>query len=515
MNPKIREKTMEAFASALPITIIVLVLSIILVPVELGTFVMFLAGAVMLIVGMGFFQLGAEMAMTPLGEGIGVTISKSSKTVIALVTSFVMGTIITLAEPDLQVLANQVPSIPNRVLIWTVAVGMGSLFSVAVVRIGRRIKLSNLLLVLYAIVIIFSFFVPSEFLAVSFDAGGVTTGPITVPFIMAMGVGMASVRSDKNASDDSFGLVAISSVGPIIAVLLLGIFYQPTGAEYASTELSTAVTTQDAAKEFLFAIPEYIEEVLISILPILGMFVIFQLISRRYRQRQIKRILVGFVYTFIGLVLFLTGVNVGFSQVGTVLGRDLASSNMKWLLVPVGMLIGYYIVKAEPAIQILNKQVSEVTNGVISAKQMNTCMSIGVSVSVGLSMLRVILGIPIQYILIPGYLIAIILSRFVPDIFVGIAFDSGGVASGPMTSTFLLPLSIGACEALGGNIMTDAFGVVALVALTPLIAVQLMGLSYKLKQRKAEKSALALEEPDVIVDFDEIIDFEEVEKDGE
>lgn len=245
------------------------------------------------------------------------------------------------------------------------------------------------------------------------------------------------------------------------------------------------------------------------------MFVIFQLISHRYRQRQIKRILVGFVYTFIGLVLFLKGVNVGFSQVGTVLGRDLASSNMKWLLVPVGMLIGYYIVKAEPAIQILNKQVADVTNGVVSAKLMNTCMSIGVSVSVGLSMLRVILGIPIQYILIPGYLIAIILSRFVPDIFVGIAFDSGGVASGPMTSTFLLPLSIGACEALGGNIMTDAFGVVALVALTPLIAVQLMGLSYKLKQQKAEKAALVLTEPDIIEDFDEIVEIEEVEENGE
>ncbi|MCD7784988.1 MAG: DUF1538 domain-containing protein [Oscillospiraceae bacterium] len=515
MNPKIREKTMEAFASVLPITIIVLVLSIVLVPVELGTFVMFLAGAVMLIVGMGFFQLGAEMAMTPLGEGIGVMISKSRNTVIAVVTSYIMGTIITLAEPDLQVLANQVPSIPNRILIWAVAVGMGSLFSVAVVRISKRIKLSNILFILYAIVIVLSFFVPSEFLAVSFDAGGVTTGPITVPFIMAMGVGMASIRSDKNASDDSFGLVAISSVGPIIAVLILGIFYKPTGSEYASTELSSAVTTQDAAKEFLFAIPEYIREVFISILPILGMFVVFQFISHRYRRTQIKRILVGFVYTFIGLVLFLTGVNVGFSQVGTVIGRDLASSDMKWLLIPVGMLIGYYIVKAEPAIQILNKQVSDVTNGVVSAKLMNTCMSIGVSVSVGLSMLRVILGIPIQYILIPGYIIAIVLSRFVPDIFVGIAFDSGGVASGPMTSTFLLPLSIGACEALGGNIMTDAFGVVALVALTPLIAVQLMGLSYKLKQKKAERAAIAITESDIIKDFDEIVDFEEVGKDGE
>ncbi|MDO5423753.1 MAG: DUF1538 domain-containing protein [Eubacteriales bacterium] len=507
MNQKIKEKTQEAFAAVLPITIIVLVLSVLLVPMELGTLVMFLAGAVMLVVGMGFFQLGAEMAMTPLGEGIGVAISKSGKTVIAVLVGFLMGTIITLAEPDLQVLANQVPSIPNEVLTWAVAVGVGIFFSLAILRILFHGNLSTLLIILYAILLVVSIFTPEDFLAVSFDAGGVTTGPITVPFIMAMGVGMASIRGDKGASDDSFGLVALSSIGPVLAVLILGCFYQPTEAAYEAAGVAEVVTTRDVARVFLTGIPHYAKEVLMSLLPILGVFLIFQFVSRRYRRRQMKQIFVGFGYTYLGLVLFLCGVNVGFSPVGSLMGSEIASKGWKWLLIPVGMLIGYYIVKAEPAIQILNRQVEDVTDGVVSSSQMNRCMSVGVSVSVGLAMLRILTGFPIYWILIPGYGIALLLSRTVPKIFVGIAFDSGGVASGPMTSTFLLPLSIGACEALGGNLMTDAFGVVALVAMTPLIAVQLMGLQYRWKMRKAEKAALtaavSLDDADVIVEIEE------------
>ena len=200
------------------------------------------------------------------------------------------------------------------------------------------------------------------------------------------------------------------------------------------------------------------------------------------------KVFIGFAYTYIGLVLFLCGVNVGFAPVGAYLGRELAALPYKWILVPIGALIGYYIVKAEPAIQVLNHQVESVTSGAISVKSMNRCMSIGVSISVGLAMLRVIAGIPIMWISVPGYVLALVLSRIVPKIFVGIAFDSGGVASGPMTSTFLLPLSIGTCEALDGNLMTDAFGVVALVALTPLIAIQLMGLIYQIKVQKMQKT---------------------------
>lgn len=505
MNVKLKEKIRESLSAVLPITGIVLMLSIFLIPMELGSVVMFLTGALMLIVGMGFFQLGAEMAMTPLGEGVGVQISKMKKLLTVLLTGFLMGVIITVSEPDLQVLAGQVPSVPNMVLIMTVAVGVGLFLALAIVRIRYKISLSMLLIVCYLALILVSMFVPKEFLAVAFDSGGVTTGPMTVPFIMAMGVGLASVRSDKNAANDSFGLVALSSVGPILAVLILGCFFKPTEAAYTLTDVATVVTTQDVARVFAQGLPLYAREVLLSLVPILWVFLIFQWLTHRYHGLQIKRIIVGFGYTYIGLVLFLCGANVGFAPVGAYLGKELAGLSLRWILVPIGALIGYYIVKAEPAIQVLNHQVEAVTNGAISVKMMNRCMQIGVAASVGLAMLRVLTGISIQWFVIPGYIIALVLSRMVPDIFIGIAFDSGGVASGPMTSTFLLPLSIGVCEALGGNLMTDAFGVVALVALTPLIAIQLMGLVYKLKTAKRTQTvptAIA-DDCDMIVDLEE------------
>lgn len=503
MNPKLKEKLMESLTAVLPITLIVLALSVVLVPMDVGTAVMFTVGAVLLVFGMGLFQLGAEMAMSPLGEGIGVQMERVKKIPVIVAIAFVMGVIITIAEPDLQVLAQQVPSIPNKVLIYSIAVGVGAFLALAVVRILKRISLSKLLLALYGLLAVVSVFVPESFLAVAYDSGGVTTGPITVPFIMAMGVGMAAVRGDKDAASDSFGLVALSSVGPILAVLLLGCFFNPQDAAYTPTLVPEVATTQDVALTFAGGLPHYMAEVAMSILPIVAVFFIFQMMTRRYQKRQRRRVLVGFAYTYVGLVLFLCGVNVGFGPVGTVLGRELARSH-KWLLVPIGMLIGFFIVKAEPAIQVLNRQIQSVTSGAISARAMNRCLSIGVSVSVGLAMLRVVTGIPIAYILIPGYALALGLSFVVPPIFVGIAFDSGGVASGPMTTTFLLPLSIGACEMLGGNVMTDAFGVVALVALTPLIAVQLMGVAYRMKMSRVEKRAApAFDGRDEIVELEE------------
>lgn len=496
---------MESLAAVLPITCIVLALSIFLVPLDVGTVMMFLVGAVLLIFGMSMFQLGAEMSMSPLGEGIGAEISKVRKAPLIAIVCLVMGFIITIAEPDLQVLAEQVPAVPNLTLVLTVAIGVGIFLAIAALRIIFKIDLSWLLMGLYAGLLGFSFFVPKDFLSVAFDSGGVTTGPITVPFIMAFGVGLTAIRSDKNSSSDSFGLVALSSVGPILAVMLLGFFYNPENAEYVASSVPVVGTMMDVGSQFARGIPRYLEEVIVSILPIIGVFLLFQLLRRRYHKRQLYRISIGFFYTYFGLVLFLCGVNVGFAPVGTMLGKELAATSQKWILVPIGMLIGYFIVKAEPAIQILNKQVQTITNGSISASAMNRCLQIGVAAALGLSMTRIILGFPIQYIVIPGYIIALVMSRIVPKIFVGIAFDSGGVASGPMTSTFLLPLCIGACSTLGGNIMTDAFGAVALVALTPLISVQIMGVTYKIKlNRKAKLKTAAIP-----ADSDEIIEIEE------
>lgn len=507
MNPKLKNKITESLSAVLPITALVFIISVLLVELEVGPMVMFITGSVMLIFGMGMFQLGAEMAMSPIGEGIGVQVSKSKSIILITVISLLMGILITVAEPDLQVLSNQVPAIPNMTLILTVALGVGIFLTLAVLRIIFKINLSYLLMGLYGILLVFSFFIPKDFIAVAFDSGGVTTGPITVPFIMAMGVGLSAIRSDKDAASDSFGLVALSSIGPILAVLILGFFYKPGSGEYSPVVLAEVETMRDVFLAFASQIPHYAKEVFISLIPIAAMSVIFQLISHRWQKLQKLRITVGFGYTYIGLVLFLCGVNIGFAPVGSMLGSDLAASSGRWMLIPLGMLIGYYIVKAEPAIQILNKQVQTVTNGAISAKAMNRSLSIGVAASIGLAMLRIITGIPIRAIIIPGYVIALVLSLFVPKIFVGIAFDSGGVASGPMTSTFLLPLCIGACTALGGDIMTDAFGVVALVALTPLIAIQIMGVHYRIKQNAISRDVIA--DNMIPDDIDDIVEIEE------
>lgn len=502
MNEKLKEKIKESLSSVLPITVIVLLLSITLVPLEVGTLTLFLTGAVLLIVGIGLFQLGAEMAMTPLGQGVGSKLSKGKRIFPIILICFVIGAIITIAEPDLQVLANQVASIPNQVLIWTVAIGVGVFLAVAVLRIRFHISLRRLLAVCYILLFVLSFFSPSSFTSVAFDSGGVTTGPMTVPFIMALGVGLSAARSDPDGTEDSFGLVALCSIGPILMVLLLGIFYNPTDAVYTATVVPEIHTTVDVVLQFITAFPQYTEEVMTSILPIVGVLIVYQLLTRSYRKRQLLRMAVGLIYTIVGLILFLTGVNVGFAPVGALLGEGMGESSLRWLLVPIGTVIGYYLVKAEPAVQVLNQQVEDVTGGTVSRGMMNLALSAGIACAVALSIVRVLTGLNIYWIIIPGYALALLLSRQVPPVFVGIAFDSGGVASGPMTSTFQLPLAMGACSAVGGNVVTDAFGIVALVALAPLIAIQIMGLVYAHKSKKpvfASQSAL----DDGFVDFEE------------
>ncbi|MDR0623522.1 MAG: DUF1538 domain-containing protein [Treponema sp.] len=514
MNKILKEKIMEAFSSVLPITAIVLIASVVLVPMPAGTILLFLAGAALLIIGMGFFTLGADMAMMPMGEGIGIQLTRSSRLAVVLLVSFVMGVVITIAEPDLQVLALQVPSVPNMVLILTVGVGVGIFLVLAVLRSLLKIRLSILLIIFYPIVFIIARFTPANFIPVAFDSGGVTTGPMTVPFILAMGVGIASIRSDRNSQDDSFGLVALCSVGPIMAVLLLGIFYNPGGAEAESHIIPVVNTSRDVVERFALQLPHFSKDVLMALGAIVVFFLVFQIISRRFKRHQLARIAVGFLYTFIGLVVFLTGVNVGFIPVGQLLGDMLASAPFKWILIPLGMLIGYFIVAAEPAVHVLNKQVEEISSGAIPQKMMSRGLSIGMAFALGITMLRILTGISLMWILIPGYALAVLLTFFVPPMFTGIAFDSGGVCSGPMTSTFLLPLAMGACEGSGGNLMTDAFGIVAIVAMTPLIIIQLMGLLYVRRARKA--AAIQAEAPAEIItpeEAGEIIEFEEAHSD--
>jgi len=508
MNKVLKEKIMEAFFSVLPITIIVLIASVALAPMPSGTVLMFLAGAALLVIGMGFFTLGADMAMIPMGEGVGIHLTKSSKLTLLIIVSFVMGLIITIAEPDLQVLARQVPSIPAVGLILTVAVGVGIFLVFAVLRPLLKIRLSVLLIIFYIVTFAVAYFTPNIYIPVAFDSGGVTTGPITVPFILAMGVGIASIRSDKDSQDDSFGLVALCSVGPILAVLLLGIFYKHGSVGVESYVVLDAHTSRDVVRYFALEIPHFFRDVVIALGTIIIFFVIFQLFSRRYHRHQLGRIAIGFLYTLIGLVLFLTGVNVGFIPVGELLGSQLAASSFRWILIPLGVLIGYFIVAAEPAVHVLNKQVEEISSGAITAKMMNRGLSIGMAAALAITMTRILLQIPIMWILIPGYVFALTLTFFVPKIFTGIAFDSGGVCSGPLCTTFLLPFAIGTCEGVGGNLMVDAFGIVAMVAMTPLIVIQLMGLIYKLRTREAavmtEQQTAAIATDDKVIDWSKI-----------
>lgn len=485
---QLRSASLEALSSVLPISAIVLLLSVSISPLNPGVLVLFLFGTLLLILGMGLFTIGSEISMYPLGENIGNQLNHTKWLALPMAVCFVLGILITIAEPDLVVLAEQIPSVPNSTLIWAVAGGVGLFLDIAMLRSRKNIPLSYLLLGFYGVIIVLAFFAPSDFIPAAFDSGGVTTGPITVPFIMALGAGMAVTAHKKGSSESSFGLVSLCSIGPILSVLLLSILFDPK-SETTQTPITEIVTTRDAFLEFARAIPHYAEEILMALLPIVGVFILFQLIFRRFHRHQVIRISFGLLYTYLGLVLFLTGANVGFMPAGRLIGATIAAGDMKYWLIPVGALMGYFVVSAEPAVHSLKRQVEEVTNGAISQKAIGLALSIGVGVSVGTAMLRVLTGIPLLPILLTGYVISLVITFFVPPVYTGIAFDSGGVASGPMTTTFILPFAIGACEALGGNIMTDAFGIVAMVAMTPLITIQVLGLSGRIRQRKMRERA--------------------------
>lgn len=487
---KFKEKLKEILKAVFPIIAIVLLLCFTIAPISPSILMAFLIGAVLLTAGMLLFSIGAELSMTPMGERVGTTMTKSKNLLVMVLVSFTLGFIITISEPDLQVLAEQVPSVPNMVLILAVAVGVGSFLVIALLRMLFRIALAHMLLIFYAVLFILACFVPKDFLSVAFDSGGVTTGPMTVPFIMALGIGISAIRSDRHAADDSFGLVSLCSIGPIIAVLILGMIYHPGSADYVPKSIPDIENSVELWGLFSKGFPTYIKEMAVSLFPIILFFGIFQLISRDIKKKALIKIIIGLVYTYVGLVLFLTGVNVGFMPAGNYLGQVIARLPYAWIIVPIGVIIGYFIVLAEPAVFVLTKQVEEITSGAISAKAMGTSLSIGVSASIGIAMIRVLTGISIMWFVVPGYAIALILTFFVPKIFTAIAFDSGGVASGPMTATFLLPFAMGACSALGGNIVTDAFGVVAMVAMTPLITIQGLGLIYQLKAGRLQKETV-------------------------
>lgn len=511
MNPlkkELLQKLSESLKAVIPVVAIVLILSMTIVDASAEFIIMFLIGAALLVSGMILFTLGADVSMMKIGQSVGSHITKSRKIPFIALICFILGVIATVAEPDLCVLADTVQMVDSTVLIASVAVGVGLFLVISFFRVYLQIKLNYIITVMYLLIfaLTLSPIIPNSFVAAAFDSRGVTTGPITVPFIIiiALGVGLASMRGDKTSQEDSFGLVALCSIGPVLTVLLLGAFSDTSAVTATSDPVPVYSSVREILSAYAKAFPVYFKEVAFALLPIVAFFIIFQIFSLRLPKMEVIKISVGLVYTYVGLVLFLTGVNVGFMPMGTFIRQELGSGSYFWLLVPVCALIGYFIVAAEPAVHVLKQQVEDVTDGRISGKSIGFALGIGVAVSVGLAMVRVITGISIWYILIPAYLFSIIMTFFMPPIFTAIAFDSGGVASGPMTATFLLPLAIGACEARGGSILTDAFGLVAFVAAAPLVTIQLMGLISKIKSAGRAKVPVIADIPlsDEIVEFD-------------
>ncbi len=486
----ISSKIKEAFTSVFPITLIVLVLAFTFSPIDSSTFLAFVVGAFLVTVGIGLFTLGADASMTPIGNYVSKTVIKSKKLWIIMPVFFMLGLFITISEPDLQILAGQLSGTIDRwMLLITVGVGVGVFLVIGFLRIILKVKFSILLIILYASVFVLSYFVPSTFVPIAFDSGGVTTGPMTVPFIIAIGTGVAEMRSDKGAEEDGFGLTALCSIGPIIAVMILGIIFRPETFNNPSYDIATFTNSKDMLVFFATEAVHYLKEVGVSLLPIVLFFLISLIFGSRLTKAEIVKIFTGITYVFVGLVLFLLGANGGFSSIGYILGKNLAPVASGALVIPVGVLLGFFVVSAEPAVHVLCEQVFVVTDGAISKKALRTSLMIAVGISVGLALARILLGINVMYFLIPGYVIALALTFVTPDIFTAVAFDAGGVASGAMTACFTVPFALGVCTATGGDIALYGYGVVAMVAMIPLLTIQIFGLVFRIKKAKLQKQA--------------------------
>ncbi|MFT3951342.1 MAG: DUF1538 domain-containing protein [Oscillospiraceae bacterium] len=484
MNQTVLRQLKEAALSVLPLCVIIFALHMTLVPIPNGTLALFVPSIFLLLFGMLVFSAGAEMSMIPIGEAIGAELTRSRKLWLIIGAGFFLGIIVTVAEPDLQVLTNQVPALPNMTLVAAVAAGVGVFLVIALLRIIFQLSLALIFVLSYGLVFIAAAVFAPDFLAVAFDSGGVTTGPITVPFILSMGIGISAIRGSRSAEEDSFGICALCSIGPVIAILIVGIFFNSAETGYAFEAPEAAHSISDVVRLYGAGLAKSFKDVLSVLLPIVVIFLLLQVLRLKLSRTSLVRIVVGLVYTLVGITLFLTGINIGFLPTGTYLGETLAARSDHWILIPLSGLIGFFVVYAEPAVHVLNKQVEEITGGAISRKMMMFGLSFGVGMGLVLSVVRIFTGISLWYFVVPGYAIALVLMKFSPKIFTAIAFDSGGVAAGTMTAAFILPFAIGVCNAVGGNVMTDAFGIISMVAMMPLITIQALGALYNRKLKK-------------------------------
>lgn len=467
-------KFKDSFLSILPITLIVIILGVSLVPLSGQNMLNFCISCVLLVVGIALFTMGADNAMLPIGQHMGGHLSKKNKPWLTILFCFILGVVITVAEPDLSVLADQVSSVNSWVLILTVSVGVGLFLVLGLLRMFFKWHFNLTIAISYILIFIVAIFLDAQIIPLSFDSGSVTTGPISVPFIMAFGIGLASSRA-SNSKEDSFGLIGFASAGPILVVmLLLGILNVHDASAVAGTDIT-----------FFQAIPVYLKDVAIIILPIAVLFIIFQIFALKLPKKEIWRIVVGLLFTYFGIVIFLVGVNVGFLPVGKLIGQGIAANYPGWL-VPICAGVGFCMAMVEPAVQVLASQIENITGATVKKITMLLCIAIGVAIALGLCAIRILTHISILWILIPAYVLVIVLSFIAPKLFVGIAYDSGGVATGAIATTFALPMMLGACTTLGGNVLLDAFGTLAFCAVAPILVVMTFGVIYKAGENKAK-----------------------------
>ncbi|MBQ3048209.1 MAG: DUF1538 domain-containing protein [Clostridia bacterium] len=492
-------KLKESFMAVFPITLVIFALIIFLVPTDVNTIILVLISAILLILGIALFSLGADNSMNELGENIGSTLSKSKKIWLMVVLSFFIGFIITFAEPDLMVLAEQVAASSSLYSVWvfiaTVSLGVGIFLMFAILKLVLQWKLSTVLTICYGFILFLAFFVPEEFMPIAFDSGSVTTGPISVPFLLTFGLGLSAVRS-KNSEDDSFGLIAMCSAGPILAVMILSLFLSPS----AGAGVEEIVTHTSIWAELGLSFLKYVKDVALILLPIIAIFVLFQIFAFKFPKQRVAKMMVGFLFTYVGIVLFLAGVECGYLQIGSHLGQHIGALDYRWIAIPIGLMLGAFSILAEPALHVLKKQVEDITGGVLKQKVIVVVMSIGVATSVLFAVLQAMYDFSLLYIIMPVYILAIVLSFFNTKLFTAVAFDSGGVATGAMAVSFTLPFVTGLSTSA-----SKGFGTIALIAAFPIFTMQVLGFIYKLALIRAERKAAKRVSGAVrIIEFDEL-----------
>lgn len=508
--------------SITPIVLIVIVLSLIgVAPLDFGRgdYWLLLIGLFVLIIGLSIFQIGASSSLTKVGEYMGTSLSKQSKFFIVGIFSFALGALITCAEPSIMIVSKQV-NINAVLLIGGIAVGVGVFVVIGVLRIILHKSLKVWYLLFYFITFMILTLIAmnpekAKFLPFIFDSGGVTTGSATVPFILSLGAGIAMVRGGKNAQDDSFGLVGMASIGPILTVAIM-LFILPSSGDFIPSYTSLDDATQNIFLTFMYSLlPIHgglgsCIEVLIALTPTLVIFLVYNAIFIRLPKAKIQKLLIGFAFTFVGLSIFLCGTSAAMTPLGNYVGEQLGTQT-NFVIILVAFIIGLVTILCEPAVHVLTKQMEEISDGHIKKITVLLTLSLGVGIAIALAAIRTIFEFSIMYYMIPGYIISLVLMFVCPNIYTAMAFDSGGTASGPMSSSFVLPMIVGLTATLGAkqgltgaeiDYYGNSFGVIALIALTPVIAIQILGVVQSVKKARADsvmrKHVYTLEDAQII-----------------